>query len=106
MIDKEFRTALEQSLAELPIAEFYLGGEVPEGLPALEDTNLEGPLEEILPEVLEELEKSAPFAEARAGRVSRMESLPFRSDLRRNTNGVDRRHVFRPEHTGKGPDVH
>lgn len=63
MIDETFITALRDSLLALPIAEFYLRGDVPEGLPALDRKVLEGSVEVVLRAALDELEKAVDFAE-------------------------------------------
>jgi len=63
MLDETFSAALREALAALPIADFYLRGDVPEGLPALDRKALEGSLDVVLPAVLDELEKAEGFAE-------------------------------------------
>ncbi len=63
MIDETFSAALKDALVALSIAEFYLGGDVPEGLPPLDRKALEGGLDIVLPAVLDELEKAEEFAE-------------------------------------------
>lgn len=63
MLDETFSAALKEALAALPIADFYLRGDVPEGLPALDRKALEGSLDVVLPAVLDELEKAESFAE-------------------------------------------
>lgn len=62
MVDETFSTALKDALAALPVADSYLRGDVPEGLPALDRKELEGGLDVVLSAVLDELENAEEFA--------------------------------------------